>query len=82
MPNLSYLKPAEWVFLCELHGGNVVAEIPFACAPKGLQLVPFGQNSVAVIAQERGCRKGVYCADQLVGLRRGLSRLAEKASER
>ncbi|EAX05778.1 hCG2042695, partial [Homo sapiens] len=51
------LKSAKGIFLCEFHWRNIIVEIPFSCSPKGLQLIPFCQNSISLISQQRWSRK-------------------------
>lgn len=77
---IPYLKPAEGVFLRELHRRDVVVEVPLPRPPEGLQLVPFCQNSVSLISQEGGSREGAGCVDELVRLGGCLGGLAEQAA--
>lgn len=75
---MPYLEPAEGVFLCELHGSDVVVKVAFARAPEGLQLVPLGQDGVPLISQQCRGREGAGCVDELVGLSGCLGRLVEQ----
>lgn len=75
-----YLEPAEGVLLGEVHWGDVVVEEALACAPEGLQLVPLGQDGIAFITQQGGCRQGTGCVYELIGLCRSLGLLPKKAS--
>lgn len=77
---IPYLKPAEGVFLRELHRRDVVVEVALPRPPEGLQLVPLCQNSVSLISQEGGSREGAGCVDELVRLGRCLGGLAEQAA--
>lgn len=46
----SHLEPAERVLLSEVHGWVVVSVVALPGSPVGLQLVPFGQDGVALIS--------------------------------
>lgn len=45
----SHLESAERVLLGEVHRWDVVVKVALACAPESLQLVPFGQDGVALV---------------------------------
>lgn len=66
----SDLEAAEGVLLAELHGRCAAAEVTLSHTPEGLQLVPSGQNGVALVAQDRRGRESAGCVKELTGLRR------------
>lgn len=77
-----HLEPAEGVFLGEVHRWVVVAVETLPCAPVSLQLVPFGQDGVTLISQQRGSWQSSDLLVKVGGLSLALllGLLAEQAS--
>lgn len=75
-----HLESAERVLLGEVHRWDVVVEVALARAPEGLQLVPFGQDGVALVVEQRGCGQSAGRVDELIRLRLGLGLLTKQTS--
>lgn len=80
VPTEPHLESAERVLLGEVHRRDVVVEVALACAPEGLQLVPFGEDGVALVIQQRGCGQSAGRVDEVIRLGRSLGLLTEQTS--